>query len=77
LIEAAHHCRRTPKVTEQLNRRQRGVDPRVVAVAWRAQRRLHERWVALRLERKKPAGVVSVALARELAGFLWEAAVLD
>lgn len=77
LIEAAHHCRRTPKVTEQLNRRQRGVDPRVVAIAWRAQRRLHERWVALRLERKKPASVVSVALARELAGFLWEAAVLD
>ena len=77
LVEAAHHCRRTPKVSEQLNRRQRGVDPRVVAVAWRAQRRLHERWVALRLERGKPASVVSVALARELAGFLWEAAVLD
>jgi transposase len=77
LIEAAHHCRRTPKVTEQLNRRQRGVDPRVVAIAWRAQRRLHERWVHLRLERKKPASVVSVALARELSGFLWEAATLD
>jgi len=77
LVEAAHHCRRTPKVTEQLNRRQRGVDPRVVAIAWRAQRRLHERWVGLRLERKKPAGVVSVALARELAGFVWEAATLD
>jgi transposase len=77
LVEAAHHCRRVPRVTEQLNRRQREVDPRVVAIAWRAQRRLHERWVALRLERKKPASVVSVALARELAGFLWEAAVLD
>jgi transposase len=77
LIEAAHHCRRTPKVTEQLNRRQRGLDPRVVAVAWRCQRRLHERWTHLRLERKKPAGVVSVALARELSGFLWEAATLD
>jgi transposase len=77
LVEAAHHCRRVPRVTEQLNRRQRAVDPRVVAIAWRAQRRLHERWVALRLERKKPAGVVSVALARELAGFLWEAATLD
>jgi transposase len=77
LIEAAHHCRRTPKVTEQLNRRQRGIDPRVVAIAWRAQRRLHERWAHLRLERKKPASVVSVALARELAGFLWEAATLD
>jgi transposase len=77
LIEAAHHCRHRPNVTVQLERRQRGQDPRVVAIAWRAQRRLHERWMHLRLERKKPASVASVALARELAGFLWEAAVLD
>jgi transposase len=77
LIEAAHHCRHQPNVTVQLERRQRGQDPRVVAIAWRAQRRLHERWRHLKLERKKPAGVASVALARELAGFLWEAAVLD
>jgi transposase len=77
LIEAAHHCRHRPNVAVQLERRQRGQDPRVVAIAWRAQRRLHERWMHLKLERKKPAGVASVALARELAGFLWEAAVLD
>jgi transposase len=77
LIEAAHHCRHRPNVTAQLERRQRGQDPRVVAIAWRAQQRLHQRWRHLKLERKKPAGVASVALARELAGFLWEAAVLD
>src|SRR2546422_3927681 len=77
LVEAAHHCRHQPKVTEQLARRQRGLDPRVVAIAWRAQHRLHKRWTALRLERKKPAGVVSVALARELAAFCWQAATLD
>lgn len=77
LIEAAHHCRHRPNVAAALERRQRGQDPRVVAIAWRCQKRLHERWTHLRLERKKPAGVVSVALARELAGFLWEAAVLD
>src|SRR2546427_4257356 len=35
LVEAAHHCRRVPRVTEQLTRRQRGQDPRVVAIAWR------------------------------------------
>jgi transposase len=77
LIEAAHHCRHRPHVTEQLARRQRGQDPRVVTIAWRCQRRLHDRWTKLRLERGKPAGVVSVALARELAAFCWEAAVLD
>jgi transposase len=77
LIEAAHHCRHRPHVTEQLKRRQHGVDPRVVTIAWRAQRRLFERWERLRVERKKPAGVVSVALAREFTAFLWEAATLD
>ena len=77
LIEAAHHTRHRPNVTVGLERRQRGVDPRVVAIAWRCQHRLHERWTHLRLERKKPASVTSVAMARELAGFLWEAATLD
>jgi transposase len=77
LVEAAHHCRRQPKVTEQLARRQRGQDPRVVVIAWRAQHRLHKRWVRLRLERQKPASVVSMACARELCAFVWEAATLD
>jgi transposase len=76
LIEAAHHCRHRPHVTDKLRRRQQDQDPRVVAIAWRCQRRLHERWQLLRLERGKPAGVVSVALARELAAFIWEAATL-
>jgi transposase len=76
LVEAAHHCRRQPNVTAQLERRQRGQDPRVVAIAWHCQRRLHARWAHLRLERGKRARVVSVALARELASFLWEAATL-
>ena len=49
----------------------------MVAVAWRAQRRLHQRWSRLRIERRKPAGVVTIACARELAAFLWEAATLD
>jgi hypothetical protein len=43
----------------------------------RAQRRLHARWRALALERRKPAGVGAVACARELATFLWEAAVIE
>ncbi len=58
-------------------RRQAGQDPRVIAIAWRAQRRLSERWRHLHRERRKPAGVVAIACARELASFLWEAATLD
>jgi hypothetical protein len=49
----------------------------VIEIAWRAQRRLHQRWTHLREQRRKPAGVVAIAVARELAGFLWEAATLD
>jgi transposase len=77
LVEAAHHYRYPPRIGDTLARRQAGQDPRVIAIAWRAQRRLHRRWVHLRQQRRKPTGVVAIACARELAGFLWEAATLD
>jgi transposase len=77
LVEAAHHYRRLPAIGQPLARRQQGQDPRVIAVAWRTQRRLHARWQHLRERRRKPAGVVAIACARELAAFLWEAATLD
>ena len=77
LIEAALHYRHPPRVSYELGRRQRGQDPRVVNVAWRAQQRLHRRWRHLVLERRKPVGLSVVALARELACFCWEAALID
>jgi transposase len=77
LVEAAHHYRYPPRVGEKLARRQQGQDARVLEVAWRAQRRLHQRWQHLYQQRRKPAGVVAIACARELAAFLWEAATLD
>jgi hypothetical protein len=60
-----------------LARRQQGQDARVLEIAWRAQQRLHQRWQHLYHQRRKPAGVVAIACARELAAFLWEAARLD
>lgn len=51
-------------------------DPRVIEVAWRAQRRLRQRWTVLRDQRHKPAGVVVIACAQELAAFCWEAATV-
>lgn len=77
LVEAAHHYRHRPFVGEALARRQHGQDPRVIGIAWRAQRRLHQRWQVLAGQRRKPAGVVAIACARELAAFCWEAATLD
>jgi transposase len=48
LVEAAHHCRHNPNIGQTLAARQHGQDPRVIAIAWRAQRRLHQRWAPAR-----------------------------
>ena len=77
LVEAAHHYRHRPVIGDALARRQHGQDPRVIEVAWRAQRRLHQRWHVLAGQRRKPAGVVAIACARELAAFCWEAVLID
>ena len=77
LVEAAHHYRYPPRIGDVLARRQNGQDPRNIEIAWRAQRRLHSRWQHLRHQRRKPAGVTAIAVSRELAAFLWEAATLD
>jgi transposase len=76
LVEAAHQYRYPPRIGETLARRQTGQDPRVIAIAWRAQQRLYQRWQHLHRHRRKPSGVVAIACARELASFLWEAATL-
>lgn len=74
LVEAAKHSWRRPRVSDELRVRQGGQDPRVAEVAWRAQRRLHRQWSKLAVERRKPANVATVACARELTAFIWEAA---
>ena len=77
LVEAAKHVWRRPAVSEELRRRQDGQDPRVCQLAWRAQERLQHQWQKLVVRRGKPANVATVACARELSAFLWEAALLD
>jgi transposase len=74
LVEAAYHYRRGPAVGEALERRQRGQSPQIINIAWRAQRRLNARWRQLKDARRKPNGIVAVAIARELTGFCWEIA---
>jgi transposase len=75
VVEAAWHYRHRPAVGAGLAARQAGVDPQVVAIAARAQRRLHERVRRMSRQAGRPPEVVTVACARELSGFLWEAAV--
>jgi transposase len=74
LVEASYHYRRGPVVGEALERRQRGHAPEISNISWKAQRRLNARWRQLRDARRKPGGVVAVAIARELAAYCWEIA---
>ena len=57
-----------------LERRQRGHAPEIINISWKAQRRLNARWRQLRDARRKPNGIVAVAIARELAHYCWEIA---
>jgi transposase len=71
LGEAAHHARRTPRVTRKLEQRQAEVPPEIIALAWRAQVRLHTRY--RHLSGRIGALKAVTAIARELAGFIWAA----
>ena len=44
LVEAAWHYRRPPRVAGSLARRQTNGEPEIVALSWKAQRRLHHVW---------------------------------
>jgi transposase len=72
LIEAAWAYRHKPAVTTALRRRQAEAkaSPATLARSWQAQQRLHTRYLAM-TRRGKPGGVITTAIARELAGFLW------
>jgi transposase len=69
LGEAAHHARHAPCVSDELRRRQKHVPQRVVDLTWQAQLRLHARYRHL-CARIGPHKAV-MAVARELAGFVW------
>ncbi len=70
LVEAAWHYRHAPAMSKALRRRNQGVAPQVRAIAWEAQKRLHQRLYHL-LHAGKSAQKAITALARELAGFIW------
>jgi len=76
LVEAAKHAGLRPRISAELRRRQSGQPEQVCAIAWRAQQRLYRQSARLRAH-GKPANVSAVALARELACFLWAAAVAE
>jgi transposase len=73
LVEAAWHYARRPVIGRELAGRQAGQPDHVLQITRRAQRRLHRTHHRFK-GRGKPANVATIAVARELAGFLWAAA---
>ena len=69
LIEAAHHYRLPPKVSKGLSRRQEELPRAVKELSWRAQNRLHRRFLHLKL-RGLHHNKITVAVARELAAYI-------
>ena len=76
LVESAWHYAREPRIGVTVANRQQGQPAHVLQIAWRAQHRLHRLHTRLR-ERGKPGNLTTVAVARELACFLWAAATAD
>lgn len=70
LVEAAWSYRHPPRIDAHLKRRSEHLLEEVRRIAWTAQHRLHRRYRRL-LARRKPRQVVLIAIARELAGFIW------
>jgi transposase len=72
LVETAWHYQHRPGIGVALARRRKGQPRHVIGIADKAQQRLCRRFRRL-AEHHKPAPKIAVAIARELAGFLWAA----
>ncbi len=70
LIESAWNYRFPPRITVPLQKRQERQPANIRAIAWRAQLRLNHRYRKL-TARGLQHNKVCVAIARELAGFVW------
>lgn len=70
LIEAAWAYQHRPGIGVTLARRQSDAGAETLARSWTAQQRLHAKYKKM-TGRGKPPAVAVVALARELAGFVW------
>lgn len=71
LTEAAWQYRHRPSLSQALRKRREGQPPWVLAIADKAQSRLHHRYWHLVLRGNKPTNKATTAVARELAGFIW------
>lgn len=76
LVESAWHYAKAPYLGATLANRQTAQPAHILAISNRAQQRLHTVYTQMKA-RGKPHNIVIVAVARQLAGFLWAAATAD
>jgi transposase len=69
-IEAAWSYRLRPGVGPALRKRQEGVPDEIKEIAWKAQHRLHKRYLRLAAAGKDQRKIIT-AVGRELLGFIW------
>jgi transposase len=70
VVEAAWSYRHRPAIGPRLRRRQETVPEPIKEIAWKAQVRLHKRYMKLQAGGKDHRKIVT-AVARELLGFVW------
>jgi transposase len=73
LVQAGWHYQNPARSGSTVQKRRAGLPPEVVAVARKADERLHRKYRRL-LARGKRSTVAVTAIARELAGFVWAVA---
>lgn len=71
LVEAAWKYLHPPQMSLALRARNEKASEEVRRISWKAQKRLHRRFRHLVYEKHKKPQVAIIAVARELAGFVW------
>ncbi len=70
VVESAWSYRHRPSIGARLCKRQEGVPAEITEIAWKAQNRLHKRYMKLMAAGKDQRKVMT-AVGRELLGFIW------
>ena len=70
LCESAWNARHRPWLNKRLKQVLPTLSPEIADIAWKAQERLHRKFVKMSFHRKPP-GKVAAAVGRELVGFIW------
>ena len=70
VVESAWSYRHRPAIGARLRRRQEGLPAEITEIAWKAQNRLHKRYMKL-MAAGKDRRKTMTAIGRELMGFIW------